>query len=193
MSGPEKALHFKDRHEWHKWLQENSQSASEVWLIHCKKGSKTISVSHDDAVIEALCFGWIDGKLISSGAEKYLLRYSPRTTRSVWSKINRERAEQLIASGDMTAAGMAKIEEARKNGLWDAAYTNRKADDMPAALRKALQKNPQALANFNKFANSYRNMYIGWVAAAKTEQTRTKRIEQVVQRSVANLKPGMSL
>lgn len=187
MTAPEKALHFKDSREWRKWLEQEGSTAIEVCLIHYKKGSKKTSVSHDDAVLEALCFGWIDGKLIRTDAEKYILRYTPRTARSVWSRINRDRAEKLITAGRMTEAGLAKIEEARKNGRWDAAYQN---IEMPAELEQALHKNLKALENFNKFADSYRTMYIGWVLDAKTEQTRRRRIEQVVERSAANIKPG---
>jgi uncharacterized protein YdeI (YjbR/CyaY-like superfamily) len=131
---------------------------------------------HDDAVAEALCFGWIDGKLKSIDEDRFILRYSPRKAKSVWSKINKEKAEKLIASGRMTADGLAKIEEAKKNGYWDAAYTNRTKYEMPDDLKKALIEDIDAWNNFENFANSYRNMYIGWVIGAKTEATRQKRI-----------------
>jgi uncharacterized protein YdeI (YjbR/CyaY-like superfamily) len=156
-----------------------------------KKHSGKSGITYDEALEEALCFGWIDGKMQSIDGEKFILRFSPRKANSVWSKINKERAEKLIKSGRMTEAGLAKIEEARKNGLWETAYTNKKRDEMPPDLESALMENNTAWLNFQKFANSYRNMYIGWVAGARTEATRRKRIIEVVKRSALNRKPGI--
>ncbi len=186
----DEALYFKNCQEWRTWLDENGDSAQEVWLVHYKKHSHTISISHNDAVEEALCFGWIDGKLKSIDEERFILRYSPRKANSVWSKINKDKAEQLVAQGRMTKAGLAKIEEAKRNGSWDAAYTNKKRDEIPADLNWALMEDQKALNNFKSFANSYRNMYIGWVIDAKTDETRQKRIAEVVKRSALNRKPG---
>ena len=186
----DKALYFKNSQEWRTWLDENGDSAQEVWLVHYKKPSHIVSISHNDAVEEALCFGWIDGKLKSIDEERFILRYSPRKANSVWSKINKDKAEQLVAQGRMTKAGLAKIEEAKKNGSWDAAYTNKKRDEIPADLNRALMEDRKALNNFKNFANTYRNMYVGWVISAKTDETRRKRIAEVVKRSALNRKPG---
>ena len=187
----DKALHLIDSQEWRKWLEENGGSAKEIWLVHYKKHSDKVSISLNDAVEEALCFGWIDGKLKSIDKDKYILRYSPRKANSVWSKINKGKAENLIAQGRMTVAGLARIKEAKKNGHWDAAYTNKTKDEIPADLMQALVKDPKALSNFENFANSYRNMYISWVIGAKTEETRKKRIIEIVNRSALNKKPGI--
>ena len=154
-------------------------------------GTYTVEGKYDEALEEALCFGWIDGKLKSVDDEKYVIRYSPRKNKSLWSKINKDKAESLIAQGRMTDAGLAKIEAARKNGLWDRAYTSRRGDEMPPDLEAALQKDKQAWANFSNFANSYRNNYIFWVNAAKRPETRKKRISMVVEWSRLNKKPGM--
>jgi uncharacterized protein YdeI (YjbR/CyaY-like superfamily) len=116
------------------------------------------------------------------------LRFSPRKPNSVWSKINKERAEQLIASGQMSSAGLATVKEAKKNGAWDKAYTNITLDAMPTDLKDALLKEPAAWDNFYQFANSYRNMYVGWVNQAKTAGTREKRIRVVVEQSLKNRK-----
>ena len=123
--------------------------------------------------------------------EKYIIRYSPRKAKSVWSKLNKEKAEKLIASGKMTDAGLAKIEAAKKNGYWDSAYTNREIDELPLDLKNALILDEDAWDNFQRFANSYRNNYIGWVNMAKSEETRKRRISEVVKRSSMNKKPGM--
>jgi len=187
----ENALYFKNRQEWRKWLEVNSGSALEAWLVHYKKQSLKTSVSLSDAVEEAIRFGWIDSKMKSVDEEQYILRYSPRKPKSIWSKINKERAERLIESGRMTSAGLAKIEEAKENGLWQTAYTSRKQENMPDDLKMALMDNSSAWSNFQNFANSYRNMYIGWINDARTKETRMTRITEVVKRSVMNKRPGI--
>jgi len=184
-------LHFKNRDEWRTWLEKNHNKLNEIWLIHYKKSSSKKSVNHFDAVEEALCFGWIDSKLKKIDDERFILKYSPRKKKSVWSKINKEKAEELIASGKMTPVGLEKIREAKEHGLWDIAYTNLVKDRLPSDLKDALMKKTMAWNNFQKFANSYRNMYIGWVKSAKTKETRKKRIDEVVKRSLQNKKPGI--
>lgn len=184
-------LSFKNSREWRNWLENNSEGHKGVWLVIHKKNSSRNGISYDEALEEAICFGWIDGKMQSVDDEKYILRYSPRKDRSVWSKKNKDTAILLIEQGRMTEAGMAVIEKAKKNGNWDAAYTNKTRDDIPVDLQKALMKEPKALNNFEKFANSYRNTYIGWITGAKTAGTRKKRITEVVKRSTLNIKPGI--
>lgn len=185
------ALHFESRVAWRRWLEKNSGDAQEVWLIHYKKHSGKISIGHADAVEEALCFGWIDGKMKSVDEEMFILRYSPRRTRSIWSKINKERAEKMVTQGRMTTAGLIKIEEAKLNGSWDGAYSNKTRDGIPIDLDKALLEDLTAWHYFARFANSYRNMHIGWVCGAKTEGTRKQRIAEVVKRSALNKKLGI--
>ncbi len=185
------SLYFKNRNEWRKWLENNYRNTKEVWLIHYKKPSNKKSISHIEAVEEALCFGWIDSKLKKIDEERFILRYSPRKPKSVWSKINKEKAEELIASGKMTQAGLDKIKDAKKQGLWDTAYTNLVKDRLPSDLKNSLMENKTAWNNFQRFANSYRNMYIGWVKGAKTQETRERRISEVVKRAAKNKKPGI--
>lgn len=187
----EEALLFNDRNEWRSWLEKNHMNTKEVWLLHYKKQSKKQTLNHIDAVEEALCFGWIDSKLKKIDQERYILKYSPRKQKSVWSKINKENAEKMIASGKMTQAGLEKIEEAKKHGLWDTAYTNKIRERIPSDLKQSLLEDNRAWDNFQHFANSYRNMYCGWVKAAKTKETRQKRIAEVVKRSRQNKKPGL--
>ncbi len=186
-----KALHFNNSQEWRRWLENNHDTQQEVWLEHYKKNSKKTSINLSDAVQEAICFGWIDSKLVRIDEEKFILKYTPRKKNSVWSKINKERAEKLIESGRMTEAGLSEIEEAKKHGFWASAYTNKKRDRVPSDLKKALMEDRNAWLNFQRFANSYRNMYVGWVSGAKTEETRRKRIAEVIKRSALNKKPGI--
>jgi len=186
----EKVFSFKNQASWRKWLAQNHQNAEEAWLIFYKKHSSKTGISYDEALEEALCFGWIDGKTRGVDDEKYMIRYSPRKAKSVWSGTNKEKAELLIAQGRMMDAGLAKVEEAKKNGLWDMAYTSRGRDEIPPDLDAALQEDEQARNNFHNFANSHRNNYIQWIDTAKRTQTREKRISVVVDRSRLNKKPG---
>jgi uncharacterized protein YdeI (YjbR/CyaY-like superfamily) len=187
-----KALCFKNRREWRKWLENNHDKKKEAWLLHYKKDSGKAGVSYVEAVEEAICFGWIDSKMKSIDEGKFILKYSPRRAKSIWSQNNKEKAERLIESGRMTNAGLAKIEEAKKSGAWDNAYTDRRKRRMPFDLKKALQTDEAAWNNFQAFANSYRNMYIAWVNSARTEETRMRRISEVVKRSLLNKKPGVN-
>ncbi|MBN1245607.1 YdeI/OmpD-associated family protein [Candidatus Bathyarchaeota archaeon] len=182
------ALSFKDRENWRKWLEKNYDKESHIWLALYKKGSGKKGITLEESVEEAMCFGWIDGKLKRLDAERFILRFSPRKANSVWSKINKERAEALMKSGKMTEAGLAKIEEAKKTGLWDNAYTNKTKEAIPLDLKEALMKDKKAWDNFQNFANSYRNMYIGWVNNAKTTETRVKRIKKIVEQSLLDKK-----
>jgi uncharacterized protein YdeI (YjbR/CyaY-like superfamily) len=182
------AAYFKTREEWRRWLEKHHDKQTEIWLIHYRKHSGKPGVRHEEAVEEALCFGWIDGQLKKIDDEKFRLRYCPRRPKSPWSRINREKAERMIRAGQMSAAGLARIEEAKKAGLWQRAYTNRVRERMPSDLKAALSKNREAWDNFRNFANTYRNMYIGWVVSAKTAETRKKRIDRIVEQSSENKK-----
>jgi uncharacterized protein YdeI (YjbR/CyaY-like superfamily) len=185
------ALLFENRNEWRFWLEKNHTVTNEVWLLHYNKLSGKKCLNHFDAVEEALCFGWIDSKLKKIDDERFILKYSPRKSKSVWSKINKDNAEKMISLGKMTPAGFDKIEEAKKQGFWDTAYTNLVKERLPSDLKKALIVNKKAWNNFQNFANSYRNMYIGWVKNAKNEETRKKRISKVVKSSLDNKKLGI--
>ena len=185
------ALIFENKKEWRIWLENNHAKLNEIWLIHYNKSSNKKSINHYDAVEEALCFGWIDSTLKKIDKERYVLRYTPRKEKSVWSKINKETAEKMVLLGKMTESGLKTINSAKKHGLWKIAYTNKLKGKLPSDLKKALIIDKTAWNNFQNFANSYRNMYIGWIKNAKTDITRTKRISEVVQRSKENKKPGI--
>ena len=186
-----KPVHFKTRAEWRRWLERNHASAAEIWLLYYKKHTKQASVPYADTVEEALCFGWIDGKVRTRDTETYMQRYTPRGDKSLWSKLNKTRAQRMIRAGLMTEAGLAKIRVARRNGEWQKATRPSRPPKMPAALREALAAAPPALANFRAFAPSYRTQYQWWVALAKKPETRARRIQKVVAAAAANKKPGM--
>lgn len=182
------AVDIEDRNNWRNWLSQNHDKKDCIWLIVKKKNSSNLGICLEEAVEEAICFGWIDGKLQKLDDKRFLLRFSPRKANSVWSKINKERAEILIETGRMMPEGLVTIKQAKISGAWDCAYTNKTTDPVPADLEEALMKNKPAWSNFQKFTNSYRNMYIGWIAAAKTKETRTRRIERVTELSEQNKK-----
>ena len=161
----------------------------EIWLIYFKKHTKKETVSYNDAVEEALCYGWIDSIVKSIDSETYMQKYTPRKAKSVWSLINKNRVLKLIKEKKMTAAGMEKVDIAKKNGQWEKAYTTQKNVEIPDYLETALKKNKKAWLNFSNFARSYQNQYINWVANAKRMETREKRIAIVVDRSAQNQKP----
>jgi len=186
-----KTLYVTGRNDWRTWLGKNHDREKEIWLVFYKKHASKSGIPYDDAVEEALCFGWIDGTLKRIDSEKHIIRFTPRRKNSVWSEINRKKAEEMIKEGRMTEAGLAKIEEAKKNGKWQSAYTSKKKLPVPPDLKKALMKNKKACGNFNNFASTYQNMYIGWVIDAKRKETRERRIKQVVERAEQNKKPGM--
>ena len=187
----DQAIDFQDSQEWRKWLHLHHDSESEERLFIYKKRCNKTGISYNEALEKALCFGWIDVKMQSIDEKKVNLRFSPRKARSVWSKINKEKAERLILQGRMTSEGLAKIEEAKDDGLWETTHTNKKHDAVTGDLKAALSENSSAWDNFYRFANSYRNMYIGWVVDAKTKETRNRWIKEVVKRSALNKKPGI--
>lgn len=184
------ALFFKHRAEWRLWLRRNHNRRTELWLGFYKKHTGKAWLQLNEAVEEAICYGWIDGKLRRIDGEKHMVRFSPRRPGSVWSRINRERAERLIAEGKMTAAGLEKVEDAKQSGRWAAAYSHKEKPKLPDDLRDALMRDPEAWKNFNQFSNSNQFMYVFWVNEAKRESTRKRRIRQVVERSARNEKPG---
>ena len=114
-------FHFVNRHDWRTWLEANHATANEAWLVIYKKHTGKPGLSYEEAVEEALCFGWIDGVMKRLDEEKYALRFSPRKKGSVWSELNKRRVAKLIKQGRMTEAGLAKVKEAKANGQWRAA------------------------------------------------------------------------
>jgi len=181
---------FKNRKEWRKWLARHHDKESEAWLIHYKKGSGKQRLLHAEAVEEALCYGWIDGQLRSVDKDKFSLRYSPRRKGSVWSGINKSTAQELIESGQMTKAGMEKIEEAKKNGRWASAYSSKRNPTVPEDLRNALSRSRSVSDAFDKLASSQQLQYVFWVDTAKKAETRNKRIDAVVKIMQKGRKPG---
>jgi uncharacterized protein YdeI (YjbR/CyaY-like superfamily) len=172
---------FQHRDQWRKWLEENHAMATEAWVILYKKKYKDQGLALDEATEEALCFGWIDGTLKPLDEKRYALRYSPRTSNSIWSVSNIRRVEKLIGEGKMTAAGEQKIAEAKENGKWEAAIRREQVDEIPQELENALHKAANALSAYRALPDSRKKQYIYWLQSAKREETKQKRIQKIVK------------
>ncbi len=186
-SEPIEQYYAKDRHEWRAWLEAHHATASGVWLIYFKKESGKPRVAYDEAVEEALCFGWVDSRPNAIDEHSYMQLFSPRKAKSPWSKINKERVERLIAAGLMTKAGLDKIEAAKADGSWNK-YDE--VDDlvMPDDLAAALAANETANGYFQAFSPSSKKVVFWWIASAKRPETRSKRIEETVRLAEQNIK-----
>lgn len=181
-------LVFENRAAFRRWLVRNHQNCLGIWLVFGKDGQlKTLTA--DEALEEALCFGWIDGQIQSLGAEKYLKRFTPRRKGSVWSVRNRTLAQKLTADGAMTAAGQAAIAQAQKMGTWDQPKPAPISEAHVGILTKALSGTGKALTNFLSMSPSVRRTYTGFYLAAKKEDTRKKRLERIIERLKENKKP----
>jgi uncharacterized protein YdeI (YjbR/CyaY-like superfamily) len=178
-----------DRAAWRAWLRERHAEASEIWLLLHKKHVSEPCVSYDEAVEEALCWGWIDGLTKRWDERSYVVRFTPRKPGSVWSESNVARAERMIAQGRMTPAGMALVDEAKRRGTWDEAASGR-PDVTPPELEAALAAEPAALARWRALAPSHRRQYAYWILEAKRPETRARRVTETVRRVKAELRPG---
>jgi uncharacterized protein YdeI (YjbR/CyaY-like superfamily) len=177
----------RDRKEWRTWLMVNHDIASEVWLQIRKAASREPGINLNEAVEEAICFGWIDGKMHSLDSDRFLLRMTPRKPGSIWSMINRKRAEALIAEERMTEAGMAPVREARANGRWQAAYSANEKPSIPHDLVAALQADPVAEVNFENWSNSQKLQAVYWLELSKLPETRVNRIKRIVDSAKKNI------
>ncbi|MCX6842464.1 MAG: YdeI/OmpD-associated family protein [candidate division WOR-3 bacterium] len=193
MSGRDemKPLDFKSAAAWRRWLQRNHAKSQGEWVYMYKKGAGCSGLRYQDALDEALCFGWIDGQIKAVDSDKFRQRWTPRRQGSIWSQVNKARVKRLIADGRMADAGMAAARAAKRSGRWQAAYTSRTAPALPPDLRRALKAVAEVWRNFSRFAPTYRTMYVGWVTDAKRSETRQRRIAAVVRRAHENRKPGI--
>jgi uncharacterized protein YdeI (YjbR/CyaY-like superfamily) len=190
MQIPEKPLKFQNKAEWRAWLEENHAVQKEAWLAILKQNAPGPGVSYEEAVEEAVCFGWIDGLTKSLTSEHYVQRFTPRKRSSTWSVSNIGRVERLIAEGRMTEAGMREVRRAQENGEWEAAMRREDTSSLPEDLVSALAGNPIAQANFEAYPASQKKMFLHWILSAKTEATRQKRIRQTVEMAADNKRFG---
>lgn len=174
-------LEFRQKSAWTTWLEKNHAGSSGVWIRLAKKNSGLKSISRDDALDVALCYGWIDGQARSEGEATWLQKFTPRRKRSIWSKVNRENVRRLIESGEMRSAGHAEIDRAKKDGRWEAAYDSPKSMPVPDELKSELARNKKAKAFFDTLSSQNRYAILFRIHNAKKAETKAKRIKQFVE------------
>jgi uncharacterized protein YdeI (YjbR/CyaY-like superfamily) len=171
---------FASRDAWEAWLEEHHTTSDGLWLKIAKQGSGLETVSYAQALEVALCYGWIDGQKASFDDHYWLQRFTPRRARSKWSKVNRQKATELIEKGEMKPAGLKEVERAKADGRWDAAYDAQSTATVPDDLRRELDKNGTAREFFAKLDSRNRYAILYQIQDAKRPQTRARRIEKYV-------------
>lgn len=180
-------LYFETPDKWRSWLEKNHDGSTGVHLIFYKVGHEKTSMRWEEAVKQALCFGWIDSTVKSLGDGKRRQYFCPRKPKSTWSKLNKTYITELSEGGLMHSSGLSKIEAAKKDKSWFA------IDDVengiiPAELQKAFDRNPRAFENFKQFTRTYQKSYLYWLNQAKRPETRAKRIQEIINLCDANIK-----
>lgn len=170
----------EDRAAWRAWLADHHATSGSVWLVSWKAGRKTVRLSYDEAVEEALCFGWIDSLPRRLDDDRTMLLMSPRKKSSAWSAINKDRALRMIAVGRMADAGQRVIDAAKESGLWDKLETVDRLE-VPADLAAALAEIPAARAHFDAFPPSTRRGILEWIVQAKRPETRAVRVAETAR------------
>jgi uncharacterized protein YdeI (YjbR/CyaY-like superfamily) len=177
---PLPVIAFASRAKWKTWLAKHHSTAPGVWLEIAKKGAPVASVTYAEAIEVALCYGWIDGQKAAVDSHHWRQRFTPRSARSRWSKINVQKATELIERGEMQPAGTRAIEAATADGRWDAAYAGARTITVPDDLRAALARNRTARAFFETLDGSNRYAILYRIHDAKRPETRRARIEKFV-------------
>jgi uncharacterized protein YdeI (YjbR/CyaY-like superfamily) len=187
MSALDDAPHVQveDRAAWRAWLEANHAKATGAWMVTWRTGSGRAGLDYEEAVEEALCFGWVDSTGGKVDDERTKLYFAPRKLRSVWAATNKARVERLIAGGLMRPAGLAVIDRAKANGSWETLDSVERLE-VPADLTAALDARPPAAANFAAFPPSARKMQLTWVATAIRPETRAARIATVADAAARN-------
>ena len=172
---------FKNAKAWETWLQKHLNFPTGLWIRIAKKSAKLQSVSYQKALEVALCYGWIDGQKRTYDEKSWLQKFTPRGPKSIWSKINRAKALELIRGGRMKSAGLGAIESAKKNGRWDTAYDSHRTAVPPSDFQTALNKSAKANAFFATLNSQNRYAILFRIQTAKKAETRQKRIQKFVR------------
>lgn len=185
------SLYVTTRDQWRAWLEKNHETMNEIWLIFYKKGAGKPTIPYDDAVEEALCYGWIDSIIKRIDSEKYVRKFTPRKEKSKWSDSNKKRIKKMIQEGKMTEAGLAKIDEKVFIEENIEEKVTPKEFVIPPEIEEALKPNENAWKNFLDLAPHYKRQYIGWVIHAKREETQKRRLKELISVLEKNEKLGM--
>jgi uncharacterized protein YdeI (YjbR/CyaY-like superfamily) len=174
-------LLFATQPDWRAWLEENHVQSQGLWLKHAKKSSGKISVSYQEALEGALCYGWIDSQKQAYDEDYFLQKFTPRGPKSVWSRINVVKAEMLIKSGTMQPAGLVAINLAKQDGRWNAAYDSQSSSKIPEDFLAELNKNPKAKHFFGTLNKANTYGFTWRIQTAKKPETRKARIEKFIE------------
>jgi uncharacterized protein YdeI (YjbR/CyaY-like superfamily) len=175
-----KQLYVNNRKEWRDWLCQQHDKCSGIWLVFYKKHTGKSTIEYNEAVEEALCFGWIDSIIKKIDDEKYVRKITPRKANSRWSELNKKRVTKIKKQGLMTEAGIEKVNEAKASGLWNKSSSAQIAHNISKELESALAKNREAKYFFDQLAPSYQKQFIGWIAAAKRQEIINLRVRESI-------------
>jgi len=177
-----KELRVPSLEAWCEWLRENRDTSEGVWLVFRKKGTGPIPFTYDEALDEALCHGWVDSLIKAIDDREYMRKFTPRKENSNWSEVNKKKVEILVARGRMTPRGMALVEAAKKNGMWDRAMERPEiSEKIPAALLEAFKESPVAREHYDGMKQTHRRQYHIWINSARREETVRKRVAEAIR------------
>ncbi len=183
---PLKTVEVQSRAEWRVWLEKHHDSTPEIWLVFPKKATGVVTLSYDDALEEALCFGWIDSLIRRLDDARYARKFTPRKPESKWSTINRRRYAKLKARGLLEQPGLD-----RPPTEWSGDAPNPTPPGMPGYIKQGLAANPKAQQHFDQLAPSYRGAYLGWIDSAKRDKTKQKRLQEALAMLAKGKKLGL--
>jgi uncharacterized protein YdeI (YjbR/CyaY-like superfamily) len=178
----QRTLHVTDREAWRAWLSEHHATEKEVWLLFAREHTGEPNIPYEEAVQEALCYGWIDSIIQKIDDDQYARKFTPRTNTGKWSDLNKKRVARLIGEGRMTPAGLAKIDYPNPESAPSDVKAPRPGQDVlvPPEMEEALRANAEAWDYWSHLAPSHRRRYLGWIMSAKREETRRKRVEEAI-------------
>jgi uncharacterized protein YdeI (YjbR/CyaY-like superfamily) len=174
-------MSLETQQDWEAWLKEHQADTKGVWLKIAKKEARMPSVSYAEALDSAICYGWIDGQKASFDDRHWLQKFTPRGARSIWSKVNCDKAEALIVEGRMQPAGLRQVELAKSDGRWERAYASQSKITIPSDFQSELDKNPVAKDFFNTLDSANRYAFLFRIQTAKKPETRSARIQKFIE------------
>lgn len=180
-SAPGAIREFKTRKDFAAWLEKNHKTSPALWVRIARKGSGVKSITYAEGVEVALCYGWIDAQKLPENEAAWLQRFMPRRPRSIWSKVNREKALSLIANGQMKEAGLIEIVRAKRDGRWEAAYDSQSGASVPADFEEELERHPKANEFFKSISAANRYAITWRLRTAKKAETRAKRVRTLIE------------
>lgn len=177
-----KRIYIDSKDEWRSWLERNYNTEDEVWLVFNKVETGQPSIPYEDAVEQALCFGWIDSLIKKLNENQYARKFTPRRADSKWSVSNIKRVEKMIKAGLMTPHGLKLVETAKRKGTWDEPVQKPRLDiKIHPDFVEALKEHPAAQKTFDDLSATHQKQYITWIGVAKRDQTRARRISESIE------------